>query len=378
MPGRVRAANNGAMPMVKAHSLRRPPARILLIAMRFLGDALLATPLIRSLKLAFPDAKIDVLIFRNTAGMFEGNPDIEQIITTPNRPKFRDYLELIPRIFRRYDLALAVQAGDRPFIYTLLAAPFRVAVVPTVGATGWWKRYFLSGYAEHDNENTHTVLQNLKLADVLQIPRSQALIPPHSESALPLPLTSLEQVYAVLHPYPQWTYKQWTKEGWLEIGRYLHRKGIRLVLSGGPAEEEVNYLHELQSRLPEDTLNLAGRITLAELTGVIANAKCFIGPDTGITHLAAATGIPVIALFGPTNPVKWTPWPYGYRQDQNPFGKVGDQQVHNVYLIQGKGDCVPCDLEGCERHRQSRSECLDQLPVKRVIEAIRQALQVDH
>jgi heptosyltransferase-3 len=49
-----------------------------------------------------------------------------------------------------------------------------------------------------------------------------------------------------------------------------------------------------------------------------------------------------------------------------------------VYLIQGNGDCVPCDLEGCERHRQSRSECLDQLPVKRVIEAIRQALQVDH
>jgi heptosyltransferase-3 len=347
----------------------------LLIAMRFLGDALLATPLIRSLKLAFPEARIDILVYRNTVSMFEGNPDIEQIITTPTRPRFRDYLALIPRIFRRYDLALAVQAGDRPFIYSLLAAPVRVAVVPPVGATGWWKRYFLSGYAEHDNENTHTVLQNLKLADALRIPRSHALVPPRSESALLLPLLSEAQDYAVLHPYPQWTYKQWTQEGWLEIGRYLHRHGLRLVLSGGPVEQEVNYLAELQSRLPEDTLNLAGRVTLAELTGVIANAKCFIGPDTGITHLAAATGIPVIALFGPTNPVKWTPWPYGYRQDQNPFVKVGDQQVNNVYLIQGQGDCVPCDLEGCERHRQSRSACLEQLPVRRVIEAIRQALQ---
>jgi heptosyltransferase-3 len=363
------------MPVMKAHSLTRPPARILLIAMRFLGDALLATPLVHSLKQAFPEAKIDVLVYSNTAGMFEGNSDIDRVIATPSRPKLRDYLSLIPHIFRSYDLALAVQAGDRPFVYSLIAAPCRIAAVPPKGATGWWKRYFLSGYAEHDNAHTHTVLQNLKLADVLRIPRCHSLIPPHRESAEFLPLLSEEAEYAVLHPYPQWTYKQWTKEGWLEIGRYLHRNGMRLVLSGGPGEEEIAYLDELQSELPEDTLNLAGRIDLAELANIIAGAKCFVGPDTGITHLAAATGIPVVALFGPTNPVKWAPWPYGYRQDQNPFGKFGDQRVNNVYLIQGEGDCVPCDLEGCERRRSSRSECLDGLPARRVIEAIRQVLR---
>ncbi|MBL1265034.1 glycosyltransferase family 9 protein [Methylomicrobium sp. RS1] len=360
------------MPLIKAYSLKRPPARILLIAMRFLGDALLTTPLIHSLKQAFPEAKIDILIYRNTAGMFEGNPDINRIIATPHRPKFRDYLEFIPRIFRRYDLALAVQAGDRPFIYSLIAAPCRVGAVPPKGATGWWKRYFLNGYAEHDNEHTHTVLQNLKLADALRIPRSHALIPPHSDSVKSF---LLSPEYAVLHPYPQWTYKQWTKEGWLEIGRYLRRNGMRLVLSGGPGAEEIGYLNELQSELPKDTLNLAGCVPLGELAGIIARARCFVGPDTGITHLAAATGIPVVALFGPTNPVKWTPWPYGYGQDKNPFEKCGDRQVNNVYLIQGEGDCVPCDLEGCERHRSSRSECLRRLPAQRVIEAIRQVLQ---
>jgi heptosyltransferase-3 len=374
MPGRAPAANNVSL-MLKLCAVRRPPARILLIAMRFLGDALLTTPLIHSLKQGFPEAKIDVLIFRNTAAMFEGNPDIDRILATPNRPKFQDYLELIPRIFRHYDLAVAVQAGDRPFLYNLLAAPLRVSIVPPKGETGWWKRYFLSGYVEHDNENTHTVLQNLKLADVLQIPRSHTLVPPRCQSTESLPLLSKAKNYAVLHPYPQWTYKQWTKEGWLEIGRYLHQNGMQLVLSGGAAEEEVAYLAELQSRLPEDTLNLAGQVTLAELTAVIANAKCFIGPDTGITHLAAAAGIPVIALFGPTNPVKWVPWPYGYGQDRNPFEKVGDQQVNNVYLLQGEGDCVPCDLEGCERHRRSRSKCLDQLPVRRVIEAMQRVLR---
>lgn len=258
------------MPIIKAHFLKRPPARILLIAMRFLGDALLATPLIHSLKQAFPEAKIDILIYRNTAGMFEGNPDIERIITTPNRPKLRDYLTLIPRIFRRYDLALAVQAGDRPFIYSLIAAPCRAGVVPPKGAAGWWKRYLLNGYAEHDNEHTHTVLQNLKLADALRIPRSHALIPPHSGSVKSF---LLSPEYAVLHPYPQWAYKQWTTEGWLDIGRYLRRQGLRLVLSGGPGEEEIAYLDALQSKLPEDTVNLAGQVTLAELADIIARAK---------------------------------------------------------------------------------------------------------
>ena len=54
---------------------------------------------------------------------------------------------------------------------------------------------------------------------------------------------------------------------------------------------------------------------------IIAQAKLYIGPDTGITHLAAATGIPVIALYGPTNPVKWAPWPSGYKQNITLFIK---------------------------------------------------------
>jgi len=353
---------------------KRPPARILLIALRYLGDALLTTPLLHSLKQAYPEAKIDMLIFRNTAGMFEGNADIDQIIMTPNRPTFKELCSLTQRIFRRYDLAVAVQAGDRPFLYSLLAAPKRIAVVPPKGETGWWKRNFLQGHVEHDNENTHTVLQNLKLADVLAIPRCYALVPPRSEAAAPEAWIAEDRAYAVLHPYPQWTYKQWPLDGWADIGRYLAEAGLQLVLSGGPAEQEIRFVAELQKRLPENTVNLAGQLTLAQLAHVIAGASCFIGPDTGITHLAAATRVPVIALFGPTNPIKWAPWPCDYRQDRNPFEKVGDQQVNNVSLIQGQGDCVPCDLEGCDRHRQSRSRCLDSLPSATVKHRIRQVL----
>jgi len=250
--------------------------------------------------------------------------------------------------------------------------------VPPKKATGWWKRFFVQRWTEFDDDNTHTVLQHLKLLELINAPKHFSLVSPQIDNAADLAKSFLfladNSTYAVLHPHPQWAYKQWTVEGWLEIGFYLQKLGLKLVLSGGPAPEEVDYVANIQRQLPEDTVNLAGRVSLAQLAAIIAQAKLYIGPDTGITHLAAATGIPVIALYGPTNPVKWAPWPVGYNQDINPFDRTGSRQIHNISLIQGEGDCVPCHLEGCDRHRQSRSLCLDTLSVERVREAIRRAL----
>jgi heptosyltransferase-3 len=119
-------------------------------------------------------------------------------------------------------------------------------------------------------------------------------------------------------------------------------------------------------------IDLSGRLSLAQLADLIRGAALFVGPDTGITHMAAATGSPTIALFGPTDPSKWAPWPVGYETAQAPFAARGSRRVGNVYLIQGytDKDCLPCQLEGCERHRDSHSACLDDLSVQTVIRAI--------
>ncbi len=100
--------------MEKRITINPPPKRILIIAMRFLGDVLLATPLIHSLRLAYSEAQIDVLIYQNTTAMLEGNEDIDQIITTPQHPDIQDNIKLFKKIFRNYDLAVVTQTGDRP------------------------------------------------------------------------------------------------------------------------------------------------------------------------------------------------------------------------------------------------------------------------
>ncbi|MGH8498942.1 MAG: glycosyltransferase family 9 protein, partial [Methylococcales bacterium] len=243
--------------------------------------------------------------------------------------------------------------------------------VPPAKQTGWWKRFFIQHWTEFDDLDSHTVFQHLKLARVIGISPCLKLIPPRSTAKFCYSLGSSEKPrYAVLHMYPQWVYKRWTVPGWVAVGQFLEQQKIRLVLSGSPADEELEYLCGIQSQLPDDTVNLAGKVSLAELAGIIRGACLFIGPDTGITHLAAATGIPVIALYGPTNPVKWAPWPIGFAGSNNPFSRQGSKDVNNIYLLQGQMDCVPCHLEGCDRHRNSHSECLDTLAANRVVEKI--------
>ena len=94
-----------------------PQPRILVVALRRLGDVLLTTPLIRSLKRAWPDAAIDVLVFAGTEGILAGNPDIASVITMAERPAAGESLALMRRLWRRYDLALSTQSGDRPTLF---------------------------------------------------------------------------------------------------------------------------------------------------------------------------------------------------------------------------------------------------------------------
>jgi heptosyltransferase-3 len=345
--------------------------KILAIAMPYLGDVLLATPLIHSLRVAYPNVQIDILVFKATQIMLKNNPDISNVITVKPRSSFYEKYQIIWQIFRRYDVVFTLPTSDRAFFYSLFAAPLRINAVPPKPKTGWWKRFFVKHWVEFDDDKTHTVLQHLKLLDLVGIEPIYKLVPPRNESKYPLP-ANLK--YAVLHCCAQWTYKQWTTENWLSVAHHLLSLNITPVFSGGNAADEHTYIENLTNQLPKTVINLAGKTSLAELAEIIKNAQIFIGVDTGTTHLAAATGIPVIALFGATNPVVWSPFPFNYQSRENPFERKGSQHVGNIYLLQGEGECVPCQLEGCDKNRDSRSRCLDELPAQRVNELITKLL----
>lgn len=356
-------------------TLPRAPRRVLVICIRRLGDVLLSTALIRSLKRAWPEARIEVLVNAGAAVTLQGNPDIAELVIQPEKPRLGDYGALARRIFRRYDLAVSTMYNDRPHLYALLASSKRLNVVP-VGENDpglGWKRW-LSTVPVPLSGTVHTVEQYLRLADAAGLPRDARVVPPQPASTATLErLLGTDwaaQPYAVLHPTPMYAYKAWTAEGWLALARHLVARGLRVRLTGGPAEHERAQVAALAAQLPAAQVdNLAGQLKFAELSPLIGGAKLFAGPDTSITHLAAATGAPTVALFGPTDPITWGPWPQGFAgQGAGPWKSRSPlQHEGNVWIVQGIHPCVPCLKEGCDNHLDSRADCLRELPAARVI-----------
>lgn len=354
------------------------PQRILVVVMRRLGDVLLATTLIRSVRRAWPQARLEVLVNAGSAAVLEGNPDIDRLWVQPERPRSRDTLRLVAALLRRYDLAISALYNDRPHLWAFVASAHRVGVVPPAGHAGArWKRWLSQAWCELQLGDIHAVEQYLRLVDVMRIERVGEVVPPRLLGAAPRDADA----YVVLHPSPLYRYKSWTVEGWRALAQYLIARGFAVRLTGGPSEAEralsKNIVAGLSEGECERIADLTGTLSFAGLTPLIEGARLFVGPDTSVTHLAAATGTPTIALFGPSHPVAWGPWPMRWhgRGEASPWQfKAPLQRRGNVWLLQGEGDCVPCLGEGCDKHPESYARCLDELEPERVIAVVEQAL----
>jgi heptosyltransferase-3 len=342
------------------------PSRILIISLRRIGDLLLTTPLIRSVRRAWQDSQIDVLVFDGTAGIIAGNPDIDLILTMPQRPTAAESFRLIRRLWRSYDIAISTQSGDRPTVFAFAAGRRRIGVTadsdPRLART--LKRIALHRPVPAADK-LHRVEQNLRLADALEIPRVPELVCPAAAQTTPV---AVNGKYAVIHATPMFAYKEWTPEGWRAVAADLAKRGLSIVAIGGPGETERGYLENVWRGVCD-----FHQLEWAQTMKLLANAQIYVGPDTSTTHLAAAAGCPTVALFGPMDPRVWGPWPIGGLAA--PWQASGTiQNQGNVWIVQNPLPCMPCTFEGCERNIRSRSACLDELRPGQVIAAIEQAL----
>jgi heptosyltransferase-3 len=341
--------------------------RVLVVALRRLGDVLLTTPLIRSIKRAFPAAAIEALVFSGTEGILAGNPDLAKVIAMPQRPNAGETVALLRRLAWRYDVALSTQSGDRPTILAWLAGRQSVGPIEPNGLSSMVKRLALSRCYVVDRQH-HRVRDVLRLAELLGIAAVPEIVCPTGEVRANLVLA---QPFAVIHAAPMFTYKRWTMDGWRALAAALRQRGLAVVTSG--AKSDRAYLDEVWR--DGEVTRLDGELEWPELAATIAAARAYVGPDTAVTHLAAATGTPTVALYGPTDPRLWGPWPVGGLD--LPWAAAGTiQQRGNVWLVQNPLSCLPCQLEGCLRRLDSFSQCLDELIAAQVISAVDQALAV--
>jgi heptosyltransferase-3 len=358
-----------------------PPRSILIVCTGRIGDVLLGTPVARSLKSHWPNAQIDMLVFDGTGGVLENNPDIRRVILIPSRAKQARRLNDARKIWRQYDLGCSLRTSSLASFLCWVAGRKRIGLVAPLRKS-WLKKWMLHRFIVDRDHSLHTVQSGALLMTLLGITPSFEIVTPALRNQ-PVQLAHLEQLlasvtgksYVVVHMYPRYTYKMWHAEGWIALIEFLRSRGYAIVLTGGPAELEAVYARNISEQASNDVINLVGKLSLAATAEVIRRARLFVGPDTSTSHIAAATGTPTLALFGPSNPLRWGPWPKDW-VGSSPWNTVGSAQRGNVYLLQGVGACVPCQREGCNGNINSWSDCLLMLDANSVIDAAARLLGI--
>ncbi|MHC4937506.1 MAG: glycosyltransferase family 9 protein [Planctomycetota bacterium] len=356
---------------------KRPPRRVLLWATPGFGDVLILTPLIRSVRRAWPDAAIDVIVHRGREAMLEGNPDVRRAIPIPKHPNPLQFLGIWLRLLGRYDLTMHAVGSERAMFLLRSAGRRCVAILAPTGFNEMWRRAVASAWLPTPVRSTPFLLRHLRLADAVGIERSYEMVPPFDPSSGERLDRLLEfdwrsEPYAVLHPATHATRKRWTVEGWHALGRRLGERGWRCVLTGGP-KEDLAYLETIRSGV--NGITVAGELSLANVRTLVEHAQAYVGVDTSTTHLAAAVGVPTVAIYGPGPTNRWAPWPHGYADATPPFEDVrGVATNGNVCLIQADCECGWDYRHGCGKTIPGRSRCLEELSTDFVVGAVERFL----
>ncbi len=159
-----------------------------------------------------------------------------------------------------------------------------------------------------------------------------------------------EKEYAVIVPSARWETKKWPAEN---FSRLISKLRIQCVLAGSSADKDV--AQEVVDSSSGSIINLYGKTNLKELVALIAGAKAVVSNDSGPMHIAAALGVPVIALFGPTDPVKTGP--YGWQVNKN------------LKVIRTLISCSPCFKKKCKDPL-----CMKNIRVEQVFEGMKEYL----
>ncbi len=260
------------------------PRSILVVSLRYFGDVLLTTPLIRSLRRAFDAAAIDVLLIAGTEGILEGNPDVSAILTIAERPTPGAHLALLRRLWRRYDLAVVAETGDRPHLYGLVAARQRSGLLPPEFGKRWWKRPLLHRAVESPARQPRVDAYR-RLAEAMAVPFVPEVVAPAAGSAAPAWIARLgfdhgREAYAVLHLAPRFRYKRWHAEGWRSLISALGARGLRIVITGGGGTEERVYVAQVLGGCNTPVVDLSGALRFAETADLLRGAALYVGPDT--------------------------------------------------------------------------------------------------
>lgn len=330
--------------------------KILIMKFRNIGDVLLTSPLISNLKRFYPEAELHFALNEESQEMLTLNPNISKL--HPYKRKKRGFFSKIKYELayawslrkEKFDIVIQTTEGDRGIYLGIFSKAKTLISFPS---RHFYLNHFLTKQILNDDEKLHTTERNLLALNTLGFQAQDIKVEIFSDSEVPV---ALPEKFIHIHPVSRWMFKCINDKIMSQIIDFVENDlKMKVVLTADNNEVEKQKIEDIIKLCSSQPLNLAGKLTLKELTTLSKKSTIYLGVDTAIMHIAAANDIPVLAFFGPSSAIFWGPWDNSFSQNgyKNKCG-IESMGKHTVY--RDVRNCMPCHKAGC--NDSGISDCL--------------------
>jgi lipopolysaccharide heptosyltransferase I len=334
-------------------ALLAEPKKILIILHGSVGDVVRAMPLASLVRRGFPSAYLAWAVEPACYALLENFTAVDEVILFDRRDWLRGTWPFLKKIRARgFDLVLDLQRHLKSgLISRFSAAPWRLGFHRADAKECNW--LFNNRHIEAAGADIPKFDHYLKFAEYLGIPTKPVQwdihLTPQDKLAVKKHLAALPAEFSGFFVGARWQSKRWSPSQMASLAIVLQeRYGLSVVLLGG--KEDMAIADEIPAA--GHIANLVGRTSLREAAGIIERAQFCVGPDTGLMHLAAAVGTPVISLWGATDPRRTGP--YGF----------------DSLVIRGRASCSPCNKKNCSIGRV----CMQSITTDEIVKKVDAAL----
>jgi heptosyltransferase-2 len=350
--------------------MKPAPKNILVMRYRFIGDTVLTIPFLRNLRHAEPQARIAWMVAPGSSDVVQGVPYVDEMIywdpLTIHADSRGSHRTLSAKIAflkdlrrRHFNKVYVLKRSLSSAVIAWLSGAHQRIGFDTEGRGLLLTTRVPYRHDIHEVKNFLNILTadgiNVK-DDFLEIwtnreeeERVERIL---ADAGVP-PSARL----AAIHPFSAVTQRGWPLENYAELATRLRTAAnFRILIVGGPAD--VGAFTEVKHLFGDSAVNLVGKCSLRDTIALLMRCSLFVGNDSGIMHLAAAAGTPLVALFGPQSPVKFGPW-----------------STKATVIYKGM-TCSPCRqkfFSECEPSSRMRPACMESISVE---ETFREAMRI--
>jgi ADP-heptose:LPS heptosyltransferase len=346
--------------------------RFLIIQTAFIGDVILATPILEKLHDYFPEAKIDFLLRKGNESLFENHPFINQLLIWEKQyRKYLNFYKIIKQVRQnKYDCVINIQRFSSSGVITILSGS-KLKIGFNKNPFSFLFNISIKHKIGDEKSMIHEIDRNLSLIESLTDKKRYVPKLYPSNKDFESSIKYRNKHYICIAPASVWFTKQYPGEKWIEFINLINFD-LEIYLIGG--KDDISFCNTIINNLNEqkgepDSLNmkafnslvhnLAGKFTFLQTAAIMKEAKMNYVNDSAPMHIASAVNAPVTAVFCSTVPE------FG-------FGPLSDKSM----IVQKEGNlyCRPCGLHGFRKCPQKHFKCA--LDIKN--ETLLKTLDIDY